>query len=149
MKTLMNIYFDNCCLNRPFDDQTQIRIHLESEAIKAILELCEQGQWRLMCSHVNYFEIARTPDESRRKKLELLISPAEVIIELTPEIILRAKVFESSGLKAFDAMHLACAETQADVLLTVDDGFLKKAASLPTLRISVKNPLTWLEEVLS
>jgi predicted nucleic acid-binding protein len=102
-----------------------------------------------MCSHVNYFEIARTPDESRRKKLELLVSPADVIIALTSEIILRAKAFESSGLKAFDAMHLACAETQADVLLTVDDSFLKKAALLPILRISVKNPLTWLEEVLS
>ena len=23
----MKVYFDNCCLNRPFDDQTQLRIH--------------------------------------------------------------------------------------------------------------------------
>lgn len=27
----MIIYLDNCCYNRPFDDQTQERIHLESE----------------------------------------------------------------------------------------------------------------------
>jgi hypothetical protein len=25
------IYLDVCCLNRPFDDQTQARIHLEAE----------------------------------------------------------------------------------------------------------------------
>ena len=29
----MKIYLDVCCLNRPFDDQTQDRIHLESEAV--------------------------------------------------------------------------------------------------------------------
>ena len=29
----MIIYLDNCCYNRPFDDQTQERIHLESEVI--------------------------------------------------------------------------------------------------------------------
>jgi hypothetical protein len=28
---------DACCLNRPFDDQTQDRIHLESEAVILIL----------------------------------------------------------------------------------------------------------------
>ena len=27
------IYLDVCCLNRPFDDQTQERIRLESEAV--------------------------------------------------------------------------------------------------------------------
>ncbi len=34
----MRIYLDNCCYNRPFDDQTQERIHLESEAILTILK---------------------------------------------------------------------------------------------------------------
>ena len=28
----MKIYLDNCCYNRPYDDQTYIRIHLETEA---------------------------------------------------------------------------------------------------------------------
>ncbi len=143
----MKVYLDNCCLNRPFDDQTQLRIHLESEAVKAILELCEQGTWSLICSQVNRFEIAATPDKDRKKKLQLSLALTKETIKLTPEIIRQAKAYESSGLKAFDAMHLACAETQADVLLTVDDKFLKKAVSLPTCQIRVSNPLTWLEEV--
>jgi len=37
MNSLMRIYLDVCCLNRPFDDQTQERIHLESEAVLIIL----------------------------------------------------------------------------------------------------------------
>jgi hypothetical protein len=28
----MRLYLDNCCFNRPFDDQTQRKIALESEA---------------------------------------------------------------------------------------------------------------------
>ena len=31
------VYLDVCCLNRPFDDQTQDRIRLESEAVLLIL----------------------------------------------------------------------------------------------------------------
>ncbi len=37
----MKIYLDNCCYNRPFDDQTQDRIHIESEAVLVILALRE------------------------------------------------------------------------------------------------------------
>ena len=28
----MRVYLDNCCYNRPFDDQAQLRIRLETEA---------------------------------------------------------------------------------------------------------------------
>ena len=28
----MKLYLDNCCFNRPFDDQSQLRIRLETEA---------------------------------------------------------------------------------------------------------------------
>ncbi len=33
----MKIYLDVCCFNRPFDDQTQEKIHLEAEAVFIIL----------------------------------------------------------------------------------------------------------------
>lgn len=29
---LLLIYLDNCCYNRPYDDQSQIRISLEAQA---------------------------------------------------------------------------------------------------------------------
>ena len=40
----MKVNLDACCLNRPFDDQTQIRIYLESEAVLTILYRCEIGE---------------------------------------------------------------------------------------------------------
>jgi hypothetical protein len=42
---MTKIYLDTCCLNRPFDDQTQERIRLESEAMLAILSRIEKGEW--------------------------------------------------------------------------------------------------------
>ena len=46
----MRIYLDVCCLNRPFDDQRQDRIHLESEAVLTILKHIESGKWKLISS---------------------------------------------------------------------------------------------------
>lgn len=40
---MTKIYLDTCCLNRPFDDQTQERIRLESEAVLAILSRIEKA----------------------------------------------------------------------------------------------------------
>lgn len=31
------IYLDNCALNRPWDDQSQIRIHREAESVLFVL----------------------------------------------------------------------------------------------------------------
>jgi len=42
----MKVYLDVSCLNRPFDDQTQARIRLESEAVTIILDECEHGEWQ-------------------------------------------------------------------------------------------------------
>ena len=59
----MNIYFDVCCLNRPFDDQTQDRIHLEAEAVIVILKHIEYDDWSLIGSGIINYEIDKTPDE--------------------------------------------------------------------------------------
>ncbi len=37
----MKIYLDNCAIQRPLDDKSQIRIALESEAVLGIISLFE------------------------------------------------------------------------------------------------------------
>ena len=54
----MKIYFDVCCLNRPYDDQTQDRIHLEAEAIIGILRHIELNEWIWVSSGVVNYEIS-------------------------------------------------------------------------------------------
>ncbi len=58
----MRIYLDVCCLNRLFDDQTQERIRLGSEAVLLILERCQSGEWELIGSEAMDYEILRIPD---------------------------------------------------------------------------------------
>lgn len=48
----MKIYLDNCCFNRPFDDQSQIRIRLESEAKLKIQEEIQAGNFKMVWSYI-------------------------------------------------------------------------------------------------
>lgn len=146
----MLIYLDVCCLNRPFDDQTQERIRLEAEAVLLILDRCQSGKWRLLGSEAVDFEISLIPDEERREKVRLLTALAESKVTVTDQIERRAMELERLEFKTFDALHIACAEEgNADVLLTADDRFLHKAARQANiLKVTVENPISWLMEVI-
>lgn len=144
----MKIYMDNCCLNRPFDNQANLRVHLEAEAIKTIITLIEQQKFSLISSKVLKFEISKLTDESRKEELMLMESLANEVVQVNSVIAARAKEFERFGVQSFDALHLACAENNADIFLTVDDKFIKKAAGINSAKIRVCSPLVWLSEVL-
>ncbi len=40
-----SIYLDTCCVNRPFDDLSQVRIRLEAEATLLIISGLEDRGW--------------------------------------------------------------------------------------------------------
>ncbi len=65
---IMRIYLDVCCYNRPFDDQTQEKIHLETEAVLIILSNISLKNWELVGSDIIDFEISKIPDLERKKK---------------------------------------------------------------------------------
>ncbi len=46
----MRVYLDNCCFNRPFDDQRHLRIRLETEAKLRIQEVIREGGLQLAWS---------------------------------------------------------------------------------------------------
>lgn len=142
------IYFDVCCLNRPFDDQTQERIKLESEAVLSILSGCEVGKWALLNSEVIDFEVSLISDFERRLKIMSLLTLASQKIVLNDKIKLRAKQLEQINITSYDALHLACAEEYATVFLTTDDKLLRRALkNAGKIQIEVQNPVIWLMEV--
>ena len=53
----MEIYLDTCCYNRPYDDQTQEKIHMEGEAILTIINSCKKNQDEIIGSSVLDLEI--------------------------------------------------------------------------------------------
>ena len=142
------IYLDCCCLNRPFNDQTQERIRREAEAILEIIGRCWTGEWTWIASVVLYVEIAQILDSNLRAKLEELGGFAWSTIAVDESIDSRADALESLGFHRLDALHLAVAEHGgATVLLTVDDRLLKRAKRLASrLGLRVENPVVWIAE---
>lgn len=144
------IYLDVCCLNRPFDDWIQPRVRLEAEAVLAIIEKCESSDWHLISSTVLEIEIERTPDPVKRQRVLDSLTIATRRIMVTEPILSRSRVFQEIGIRSFDALHLACAESaEADVLLTTDDRLLRKAiAHQSNIGIRVANPVSWFMEAI-
>ncbi len=142
----MRIYLDVSCFNRPFDDQTQPRIRLESEAVTVILEEVEAGRWEHVASQMAIVEIAATADPVRRKRVLQLLP--EAIHEVTPEILRQAKLLTDAGLGAADAVHVAAAQfLRADVFLTCDDRLMRRCQAMgDRCMLRVDNPIRWIEE---
>jgi len=143
------IYLDVCCLNRPFDDQSQSRIRLESEAVLLIMTRLQTGEWLWLGSEAIDYEVGQTPDPERRRRVEVLATAIHQFIALTPAVVSRAKELQALGFKQWDALHLACAEDgRANIFLTTDDKLRQLAQRIADqLQVRVNNPLTWLEEV--
>ncbi len=89
----MNIYFDNCCIQRPFDDKSQIRIRIEAEAVISIIELIEENKIELVTSAIVEMESNKTPDQERVKFGSKILSLSAKRINLSDKIIKRAKEF--------------------------------------------------------
>ncbi len=146
---MYRIYPDVCCLNRPFDDQTQTRVRLESKAVLLILARLEREEWNGLYSDALRIEIAQNPDAERRHRLEMIVRLFWQTVPLTPAITVRAQQIAALGFQAFDALHLACAESgSADVFLTTDDRPLRCAVTLANqLFVRAGNPLIRLKEI--
>ncbi len=147
---MLLIYVDVCCLNRPFDDQTQQRIRLEAEAVLLILTRCQSRKWRMLSSEAVNLEISRIPDVERKQRVQLLHSLVASIAKVTAQVERRALELEALGFQALDALHIACAEAgEADVLLTTDDRLLQTARKHSNLlKVRVANPVAWFMEVI-
>lgn len=144
----MKIYLDACCLNRPFDDQNQDRIRLESEAILVILNRLYNRKWEWIGSEVLDIEIRNTPNGERLQYLKQLALNIHQSIEINNNVVTRAKELAIIGFKSFDAMHISCSEiAYVDIFLTTDDKLIKLSErNKDKLKVSIANPLLWLME---
>lgn len=145
----MKIYLDNCCYNRPFDDQTQERIHLESEAILMVLQRGQSGIYKIMGSDVLQLEIERMHDIIKKQQVKELYKVSHTNISYSEHIKERAKeIRKQSNIKTFDSLHIASAEAgNVDVMLTTDDKLEKMSEKL-NLKFKVMNPLKFAWEVI-
>ena len=143
------IYFDVCCLNRPFDDWTQERIRLEGEAVLSIMERIRAKKWRLVTSEAIAVELEKMRNLEKLENILKLLEFATITINIDEEVEFRSQQLENLGFSLYDSFHIVCAEVaQVDILLSTDDRLLKNTLRHKSvLKIAVDNPVTWLMNI--
>lgn len=132
----MKIYLDNCAFNRPFGDQKDIRIKIETEAKLHIQEKIKTGKLDLIWSYILDFENSRNPFVERRISISHWKKSAVKDIEESENLLQKADSLVKIGLKPKDALHIDSAiEAEAGYFLTTDDKILNKATNVKELKI--------------
>ena len=125
----MRIYLDNCCYNRPYDDQSQMRIHLETQAKLHIQDMIRRNQIELVTSYVLDFENSNNRSIQKKMAIEKFMNDYAtwyVSNKNEKSIDKIAVLIMSTGVKEKDAYQVACAiMAECDYFVTTDDRLLK------------------------
>ena len=141
----MRIYLDNCCYNRPFDPQTDLRIHLETVAKMRVQALMKSGDVEYVWSDALDYEIGQSPNFQKPDMIAPWKLNAVEMVDVDDAVISRGEELERFGVKAMDAIHIACAEAAScDWFLTTDKGITRKLQALGVMRIA--NPVEFVME---
>jgi hypothetical protein len=137
----MRVYLDNCCYNRPFDEQTSLIIQFETDAKLRVQELINLRSLELAWSFVLDYENDANPFEDVKEKIAEWKALASVDCDYSKDIAAKADELTCLGLRQMDASHLACAlAASADYFITVDKKVLNK--HIPG--ITVINPIDFI-----
>lgn len=144
---MTKIYLDTSAYNRPFDDQTQPKIFLESQAVVIILQMVETKMVELISSSVLEYENSRNPYPIKQEAMSRYLQIAGFRQEVNEAIRQRAEQLEQNGLKAVDALHIACAEAVgSDYFITCDKRLINRCSELA---MKVMNPVNFVLETSS
>ncbi|MEN9518220.1 MAG: hypothetical protein RLZZ381_808 [Cyanobacteriota bacterium] len=142
---MTKVYLDTSVYNRPFDDQTQPKIFLESQAVVIILQMVETGMVDLVSSSVLEYENSRNPYPLKQEAMNRYLQMAKAIQMVDEAIRQRSEELGHNGLKAVDALHVACAEMlRSDYFITCDKRLINRCAGL---MLKVVNPVDFVLEV--
>lgn len=135
------VYLDTSVYNRPFDEQKQARIWLETLAFSVILQLIENHEVELITSSVLAYETGRNPHQQRREWVNRVAQQSTVYQLVDETIQQRANDLAAANIKPLDALHVACAETAAaDYFVTCDDRLIRRYQSLVSPKLVICNP---------
>jgi predicted nucleic acid-binding protein len=142
---IQRVYLDNCCFNRPFDDQAQLKIKLETEAKLFIQQEIISGTYELVWSYILEYENNQNKFDDKRNSIYDWKEIAKVHCLENDEIIQYAEdVIKQTNIRTKDAFHNACAVyTKSDYLITTD----KQLFNLRWDDVRIINPLAFLNEM--
>ncbi|MHB1174931.1 MAG: hypothetical protein ACYCZJ_07390 [Sulfuriferula sp.] len=132
----MRIYLDICCFNRPFDDQSDLIVRLQTEAKLHVQEMVRQGALDLVWSAIMDIENSANPDLNRKVTIADWQQIGVVDMSVNELVEQKAITLSKIGVKPMDALHVACAiEARAEYFLTTDNALLRKMAKQDSIRV--------------
>jgi len=132
----MIIYLDICCFNRPYDDQSQNRIFIETEAKLLIQQRLKMNEIELVWSYILDYENTANPDFDISFSIEKWENLAKIKVVESDFIVKYANELHKHGFGVKDSLHIACAvEAKSDFFITVDKGILNKRKFADKIRI--------------
>ena len=140
----MRVYLDHCAYNRPFDDQSNIRNQLETSAKLYIQDQIKQGKYDLVWSYMSDFENGNNPNIENKKSIQLWENIAKYKCKSSESIFIQAKKLKQKGIRANDALHVACAvESQCEFFITTDTELTNKKVK----EIQIINPIDFIRKM--
>jgi predicted nucleic acid-binding protein len=135
---MTRVYLDTSIYNRPFDDQTQPKIFLETQAVILILQMVEANLIELVSSSVLEYENSRNSFVVNQQSMERYLQMASLRVLIDENIRNRAEQLEKEGIKSIDALHVACAEaSQSDYFITCDRRLINRCHNLSLTVINI------------
>jgi len=145
----MKIYLDMCCYNRPYDDQSQLKIALETQAKLFIQQLIQEAKVDLVSSYTLDYECSNIPVISRKDTIIKFINNYScyyVGFEHDEIIADKAALIMKSGVKEKDAFHIASAIfARCEYFISTDLRLLK----YKTNEIKLLTPIEFIMELES
>jgi len=139
----LKLYLDICTFNRPFDDQSQLKIKLETEAKLFIQQGIIDGSYELIWSYILEYENNQNKFDDRRNSIFEWKNVAKIFCVENNEIIEYAENLKKKSVRTKDALHVACSVyANADYFVTTD----KQLFNLKLNDIKIINPLSFLNE---
>ncbi len=140
---MISVYLDNCCYNRPYDDQNQPKVYLETQAKLLIQKMIMDKKLNLVYSYVSEYENSNNPNTGHRRSIANFFKNAAVYVDYSfePEIQIEMDEIMKTGVKEMDALQVASAIIgKADYFLTTDKRLLKYTTS----KIQLINPIEFI-----
>jgi predicted nucleic acid-binding protein len=125
---MKRLYLDNCSFNRPYDDQSVLKNHLEAEAKTYIQKEIFKKHYELAWSYIMDFEVSFNPFSHRKNQILKWKNIAIIDINESEKVIALANEIMRKNIRPKDTLHLACAiEAECDYFITTDEKILNKS----------------------
>ena len=115
--------------------EIEAKLHVQQKIVEKVYDLV----WSYILDYENFFN----PYEERKKAIAEWRSMAVLDVAPSDEIRELAETLSKQGIKAKDALHVACAiKARCDYFLTTDKRLLNKAVG----QIELINPLDFIRK---